>query len=206
MTARGTSYMNEKQVMTFLQSNKETEQNKGLEIIAANKSLLLKKHRFPPHFNEEDKDDIFYKALFVFFDKTRQAVFTHDSDTAIEKYLYRIISNLILSKQRGRKESPTEDVSLVSNATQNADNRMFEQDTLENVSQILREKLGDICRQILIEKYYWGKSYKEIAGEIGFQVNSAKNRGSSCLKELKKAIHENPQLEKYIKALLRKEA
>jgi len=194
--------MNEKQVMTFLQSDKQIEQNKGLEIIVANKSLLLKKHRFPAHFNEDDKDDIFYKALFVFFDKTSQSVFTHDSDTAIEKYLYRIISNLILSKKRGRKESPTEDISLASNAIQDSDNRIFEQDTLEKVSQLLREKLGDICQQILIEKYYWGKSYKEIAEEIGFQVNSAKNRGSSCLKELKKAIHQNPQLEKYIKALL----
>lgn len=202
MTTLSVSYMDEKQVMAFLKSNQRSQQNKGLEIISQKKASLLKKHRFPLHFNQDDKDDVFYKALFVFFDKTSQGVFVHDSETSIEKYLYRIIHNLILSKKRGRKETPTEDVSLVSKEVQNSDKEIFEKDALENISQILREKLGEVCRQILIEKYYWGKSYKEIAEDVGFQVNSAKNRGSKCLNELKKAIHENPQLEKYIKGLL----
>jgi len=194
--------MDEKRVMTFLKSKQSNEQNKGLEIISREKASLLKKHRFPAHFNEEDKDDVFYKALFVFFDKTQQGVFIHDSDTSIEKYLYRIMSNLILGKRRVRKETPTEDISTVSTATQESDTTIFEKESLEKIADILHEKVGELCRKILIGKYYWGKQYKEIAEEIGFKINSTKNRGSSCLRELKKAMHEDPQLEKYIRQLL----
>lgn len=202
MTTLPAPYMNEQQVMTFLKSPQANEQNKGLEIIAREKGSLLKKHRFPAHFNQDDKDDVFYKALFVFFDKTQQGIFIHDSDTSIEKYLYRIMSNLILGKKRQRKETPVEDIVAVSTATQQSDTTIFKTEALEKISELLHQKVGELCRKILIGKYYWGKQYKEIAEEIGFQINSTKNRGSSCLKALKKAMQDDPQLEKYIRQLL----
>jgi len=194
--------MDEKRIYELLSSGHFSKENEGLKMLNKQKRYLLQKHRFPSHYNDEDRDDVCYKALMILLENVRREKFIIQGEASIEKYLYRTIELIILGKKKQRKEIPTEDIRQINIEAVELNRPVFSKEALEKVSQVFREKLGDICRQILIEKYYWGKSYKEIAADIGFQVNSTKNRGSSCLKELKKAMHDNPKLERYIKELL----
>lgn len=194
--------MDEKRIYELLSSGDFNKENEGLKMLNEQKRYLLQKHRFPSHYNDEDRDDVCYKALMILLENVRGKKFIIQSEASIEKYLYRTIEFLILGKKKQRKEIPTEDIAQINKQAIELNGSVFSKEILDRVSQIFREKLGDICQQILIGKYYWGKSYKEIGEDIGFQTNSTKNRGSSCLKDLKKAIHENPKLENYIRELL----
>ena len=70
------------------------------------------------------------------------------------------------------------------------------------MSKVIREKIGEACQQVLINKHYWGESYQEIAEKMGITFGSVRNKGSDCLKRLKEEILKDPKLGKYIKERL----
>jgi len=188
--------MDEQKIYELLGSANPNRENEGLSLLSQHKGFLMRKHRFPNHFNDEDRDDIFYKGLMILYKRIQQGRFVFEK-ASIEKFLYRTFENIIWQKRTGGREIPNDDMTQMNIV---ADKQNTE--ILDQISRIFREKLGETCQRILLMRYYEGMKQKEIAEEMSLALGTVKNNSSQCISKLKKLIDESPSMEDYLKTLL----
>lgn len=154
-------------------------------LIDRNAGMLFAKFRNVLSY--EEFEDLFMDALSLIAEKVGS------SDVSIikpEKYLQRIFKNITL-KYLDRKRKETElrtnirEVEKNEHLTDNSINK----DRYEMIIRLL-EEMPKQCKNLILMKYYEGRSHQEIAGILGITVESSKVGLSRCKKELLKRITE----------------
>jgi len=192
--------MDELNIYNLLRSGNRSQENKGLKLLNEHKSFLLRKHRFPQHFNEEDRDDIFYWGAFKLLENTSNKKFEYKKKGNLEAYLYTLINRRIYHRGRAKK---MDELTLYKENSLSTSITVFEEEVLTKIQELFDQKLGENCRKILLMRHQDDMKQKEIAEALGLALGTVKNNSSECLKKLKKLIEQEPELGNYIKRLLK---
>lgn len=195
--------MDEQKIYELLGSANPDRENEGLSLLIQHKGFLMRKHRFPNHFNDEDRDDIFYKGLMILFERIQQGRFVFEK-ASIEKFLYRTFENIIRRKRKVPNETSNDNMAQMNIIADKS--KLFDTEILDQISRIFRIKLGETCQRILVMRYYEGMKQKEIAEEMSLALGTVKNNSSRCINELQRLIEETPHLGAYLKGLLKDES
>jgi RNA polymerase sigma-70 factor, ECF subfamily len=103
----------------------------------------------------------------------------------LRTWLFAIMRNIVidLGRARAARPHPTESIE---EATQEP----FEQALLAwQVEEALR-RIGDVHRQVLVETYYRGRPYAEVAADLGVPEGTVKSRVYYGLRALRNALEE----------------
>lgn len=136
--------------------------------------------------SEDDAQDIFQDAIVILYENARQPDFVLTA--ALKTYLYSICRNLWFKRLRDNQKKqkiewvdfePCVEIELEP-----------EPDLTERQQLLLNtclEKLGDPCKTLLVEFYYYRKRMDEIARDLNYSnADTAKNQKYKCLQRLRK--------------------
>ena len=135
--------------------------------------------------NDEDAKDIFQDAMYLFIRKISEESFQLTSK--LSTFIYGIGRNLWLKKLT--KKEVDEKAYQHEREMETLEDE--EVDQLEQTKFVNRciEQLGEPCKTIIVQFYYFQKSMEEIAGMLHYtNANNAKNQKYKCFNRLKKMI------------------
>ncbi|MFP5345913.1 MAG: sigma-70 family RNA polymerase sigma factor [Actinomycetes bacterium] len=133
------------------------------------------------------------EAVQETFIRAWRAASRYDPDRPLRPWLFAILRNVVVDEARSRRRRPT--------ATGDAERRQTEQagdsstdpfgDALDGwlVEEALR-RLRPEHRTVLVETYYRGRSYGEVAAELGIPEGTARSRAFYGLRSLRLALEE----------------
>ena len=153
--------------------------------------------------SEQDAEDIFQEVIISFIEIVKGDKFRGES--SIKTFLYTLSRyawlnelkkrNKVLlreEKYEGGKDQEDKDVSHL----------LVEREAKGLVMDMI-EKLGDVCKRILVAYYYNDLSMKEILPLVEFQNEQVlRNKKYKCLKNLEQMLTENPGLAQRFKNAL----
>lgn len=134
--------------------------------------------------NEEDAKDVFHDSVIAIIEKTNDPKF--ELRASIKTFLYSVARNIWYARVRKNK-----------NVTEFEDFERFVEDDTElerkkmtewqlNVIEACLEKMGDPCKTLLMQFYYFKKSMTEIAKMLDYtSADHAKSQKYKCMKRLK---------------------
>lgn len=104
---------------------------------------------------------------------------------SLRTWLFAILRNVVIDLGRARAARPTAAASEVDVPVEPLE------DTLVawQVEEAMR-RIGDRHREVLVETYYRGRPYAEVAGELGIPVGTVKSRVYYALRALRVALEE----------------
>lgn len=127
--------------------------------------------------------DTFQDGIVVLFEKVQDPDFSIKA--SVKTYLYSICRNLWLKHLRDHK--PTRELKDFE-ASVEVEMEQPE-DPTEKQQRIINEclnKLGDPCKKLLTQFYYFRESMTSIASDMGYtNADNAKNQKYRCLKRLR---------------------
>lgn len=141
--------------------------------------------------SEEEAKDVFQEAVMVLYDKLQQQKH-FELSCRLGTFLYAVSRRLWLKMLRNKGRFASEEFIYSEEETQFFET---EQDLLvhqekEAQFQLMEQslqRLGDPCRQILLDFYMRGKSMQRISEELGYtNAENVKNQKYKCLQRLKK--------------------
>jgi RNA polymerase sigma-70 factor, ECF subfamily len=104
---------------------------------------------------------------------------------SLRTWLFAIMRNIVIDLSRARAARPRP-----TDAIEEATQEPFEQALLAwQVEEALR-RIGDVHRQVLVETYYRGRPYAEVAAELGVPEGTVKSRVYYGLRALRNALEE----------------
>jgi RNA polymerase sigma factor (sigma-70 family) len=133
---------------------------------------------------EEDAQDLLQDAIILFFEKV-----VHDRlvlTAAPTTYLVAICKN----RWRQEREKRSRQVPL-ADGHPGGTTETPEPDTHEATAHLLDyvNQLGEKCRDILVQFYYFGQQLEQIAADHGYRtIRSATVQKFKCLERLRKAV------------------
>jgi RNA polymerase sigma-70 factor, ECF subfamily len=104
---------------------------------------------------------------------------------SLRTWLFAIVRNIIidLSRARAARPRPTDEI-------EEAAEEPFEQALLAwQVEEALR-RIGEVHRHVIVETYYRGRPYAEVAAELGVPEGTVKSRVYYGLRALRNALEE----------------
>lgn len=138
--------------------------------------------------NKADAQDVFQDALVVFYEKTLDESF--QLNCQIKTFIYSIVRNLWLKKLRDNKiKTSVNDFEKFVNITDEIDEEENESQ-LKNVELALQQ-LGEKCREIIIQFYYYKTKMEVIAQQLEYtNAQTAKAQKYKCMQQLKKLLNQ----------------
>lgn len=136
----------------------------------------------------ESAKDCFTDAVMAVVEQVEADSFRGDSK--LSSYLYRILYNKSVDLLRRQTTNPVNYQEKVPERSDPAglQEQIQHKDEVRRLHQHL-DRLGDPCRQILLDWGYWGYSMKEIAQRAGLaDAGKAKRRKYECLQQLLKMV------------------
>jgi RNA polymerase sigma-70 factor (ECF subfamily) len=104
---------------------------------------------------------------------------------SLRTWLFAILRNVVIDLGRARAARPT-----VAAGTPEAPHEPLEQILLSwQVEEALR-RIGEQHRQVIVETYYKGRPYAEVAAELGVPEGTIKSRVYYGLRALRNALEE----------------
>lgn len=145
----------------------------------------------------EDGADIFQEAIVVLIDEIKEGNFRKESK--IKTFLYGIARNLWLMELRTRERRKRREENYMMGEPlveefpiSRNDNRSLE---------LLFNKVGDVCKKILVGFYFENKSMKVLLKEFDFKNEQVlRNRKNLCMKKIKDLLVANEDLLKSLKS------
>ena len=104
---------------------------------------------------------------------------------SLRTWLFAILRNVVIDLGRARAARPT----VAEGGTEPAVEPIEETLLAWQVEEAMR-RIGDQHRQILVETYYRGRPYAEVASELGIPVGTVKSRVYYALRALRIALEE----------------
>ncbi len=200
-----------KRINHLLQSKDAKNYNEALNFIMKMKVKVLNKVKHNLSNNAAISrygDDAFVRACYSLFRRAQTKGFELETPHAYEKYLFTACRGellKILEKERFMTYMDKCQLPELSAMLDDYRQGEIEAAILEEVSDSLDKIISEKERKILINKFYWQMSYKEIAEEIQTTPNSAKTTACRALQKLKKGFDDNPPLKSYVYGLLGKQ-
>jgi RNA polymerase sigma-70 factor (ECF subfamily) len=104
---------------------------------------------------------------------------------SLRTWLFAILRNVVIDIGRARAARP----GLADSAAEPSVEPIEETLLAWQVEEAMR-RIGDQHRQILVETYYRGRPYAEVAAELGIPVGTVKSRVYYALRALRIALEE----------------
>ena len=104
---------------------------------------------------------------------------------SLRTWLFAIIRNVVIDLGRARAARPS-----VSDAGVEPSVEPIEDNLLAWQVEEAMRRIGDQHRRILVETYYRGRPYAEVAGELGIPVGTVKSRVYYALRALRNGLEE----------------
>ncbi len=147
--------------------------------------------------NEEDGADVFQEVVLVLIEKIKEDKFRQES--SIKTFLFSITRNVWLMELRTRERRKKREVHYTSGES------TIQQMGLLNKSSsdihVVFNRLGDICKRILIGFYFENKSMNVLLKEFDFKNEQVlRNRKHTCMRKLKEILSENQELLQSLKS------
>lgn len=177
-----------------LQSNSKDVYNTALKyLIRQKQKIVLSKMPIPAQL---EKDAIFNHACYELWRYVRKKDFDTSKEGAIERFLY-VVCRRYISRNSGESAFVDEipdfpDFTLPM---------IYKTDAYEFLGELF-DRLGKGCKEILMPKYFEGKTSKGIAKDINRSEGVVKVTSSRCMQKLRKWIDDNPNLGDFIRDLL----
>lgn len=148
---------------------------------------MVEKYILSNSGTENDSKDIFQDALYLFIKKADNPDFSLTSK--LSTFLYGISKNLWLKQISGQKRDV--DISEMEVAADLPQEEEYDKLGKVKFVKSCLYKLGEPCRTILEQFYFFKTSMKEIAEMLHYtNSNNAKNQKYKCFVRLKKMVLE----------------
>lgn len=112
-------------------------------------------------------------------------------ESSLKTYLSKIFFNKcidILRKKTSDKTAYPGEIPELGGERPEGLRRLVTDEQLRRAQGLLG-RIGDVCRQIILDSEYWGYSAEEIAGRIGFSnAASVNSKKYTCLQQLRKLL------------------
>lgn len=144
--------------------------------------------------DEEEARDIFQDAVLTFYKQVKLDKYKHN--TEIDGYIYTVSRNAWYNrlKVKNRHTAIDETYNTKEDDSGTPESNYFDSEKSNHLYQAL-EKLGDRCKELLINTIYHGFSMQQVCEKMGFSSeNAAKTKNYKCKQRLIKVVNENKEL------------
>ncbi len=154
----------------------------------------------------QDAEDIFQEVIVAFIELVQRGKFRGDS--SIKTFLFSINKNMWLNELKRRSRSAVRDTKFETTretADTGSGDYIAAREAQQEVLTVM-DKLGDVCKKILLAFYYENLSMKEIVQTMKYENEQVlRNKKHKCLKNLEQLLTANPALAKNLKSALQHE-
>lgn len=182
-------------ILKLLNSEKESEIDKGLNCLFRNCSKIILKFILANKGTEDEAKDVIQDSIIIFYEQVKNKNLV--LDCTINTYMYSVSRNLWLKKlaYKSRFINELSEYIVIDNVLTEG----FDDDIRNNKFIKLFNELGESCRVILLYYYYDKLSMKEIMIRMNFKSEqAAKNKKYKCLNYLREIVLNNKDFRNHI--------
>ena len=183
---KSTQYNSEQSMITAIKSGDQ----KALNFLYKKYYAGVQKMVLKNSGDESDAKDIYQDAVIVFYKKMQETNF--ELTCAVSTYLFSVSRNLWFKKLRNRGKEIAFDFSDSESFIDIQDEQELPEEgnsPSEELAIQTLKNLGDPCKTILEQFYFYKKSMKDIAQLLNYKnEKSAKNQKYKCMQRLQKAM------------------
>lgn len=153
--------------------------------------------------SEQDADDMFQETVVAFVQTVKLDKFR--GEAAIGTFLQALCRNIWRNelRKRGRMQARETKYNSMEEKEDNNVGKAMELRQASATLMHMMNELGDVCRQILLQFYYEGKSMKEIVDTLDYENEQVvRNKKSKCMKKLTELLHNDPNTLEQLKNLI----
>jgi RNA polymerase sigma factor (sigma-70 family) len=156
--------------------------------------------------SQQDAEDIFQEAIIAFIGLVQQNKFRGES--SVKTFLFSINKNMWLNELKRRNRANVREIKFETGkklAAVDAGDYMTGREARQQIISVM-DKLGNICKKILLAFYYENLSMKEIVQTMDYENEQVlRNKKYKCLKQLEQTLTADPVLAKTLKSALQHE-
>ena len=154
----------------------------------------------------QDAEDIFQEVIVAFIELVQKDKFRGES--SIKTFLFSINKNMWLNELKRRSRSAVREQKFETAKEQaevDSNDYITAREARHQVMAVM-DKLGDVCKKILLAFYYENQSMKEIVQTMSYENEQVlRNKKHKCLKALEQLLTADPALAKTLKTALQHE-
>jgi len=181
------------EIVQFLKSGERAKENDALRYLHQNLFKLVIKLVKEKKGQIEDAEDVMQEGLVAFFKMARLDKLPDQVN--VEAYLFTICRNKWYRKWKRKPNTSVLDNSVKTTPIEDIELKKTLNDEKPRLMDILKNRLGGSCYQMLVYFYYEGRKMKEIAQLFSYESEQvAKNKKARCMKTLKSLIQAEPAL------------
>ena len=156
--------------------------------------------------SRQDAEDIFQEVIVAFIELVQKDKFRGES--SIKTFLFSINKNMWLNELKRRSRSAVREEGF-ERAKELVDGDTGDliagREARQQVIDMM-DKLGELCKKILLAFYYDNRSMKEIVQTMNYENEQVlRNKKYKCLKSLEQILTADPALAKTLKSALQYE-
>lgn len=175
--------MDKQQELQKLSLGMQQNQTQMFELLYKKYFNMIKYFVLKNSGTDDDASDLFQESMVVVYEKLRDPGF--NLSCAIQTYIYSIARNLWLKKLRSRQITGN-----IKDYEDYIELEVAEDDPTERQQHILKkclDKLGELCKDILVGFYYQNMKMEEIAVKYNYtSADHAKSQKYKCMQRLKR--------------------
>ncbi|MBB3056699.1 RNA polymerase sigma factor [Mucilaginibacter gotjawali] len=153
--------------------------------------------------NDQDAEDIFQEVIVAFIEVVKAEKFRGES--SIKTFLYTLNKFTWLNELKKRNRAMLRDTTYYeSTGEEDKDvSYLLVEREAKGMVMAMMDKLGEVCKEILVAYYYNNSTMKEILQLVDYQNEQVlRNKKYKCLKSLEQMLTADPQLAQRFKNAL----
>ncbi len=139
----------------------------------------------------EQAKDVYQDAFVAVWQQVKNGNFIPANETAINGYLFQIAKNKWVDYLRSsayKKTSVLSDNLMVADEEDDFLDRVHQEDNRVKETYAMFKVLGESCKNVLTQFYFYKKSLREIAEELDLDEASARNKKYRCMQKLREML------------------
>lgn len=153
--------------------------------------------------SEQDAEDVFQEVVVTFIGLVKNGKFRGESSVKTFLFTLNRFTWLNELKKRNRAAHREEKFESESESEEGDVSRHLVERESRHMVIAMMDKLGAVCKSILLSYYYDNLSMKEILPLVNFENEQVlRNKKYKCLKSLEQMLTDNPGLAQRFKAAL----
>ncbi len=177
-----------------------------IEYLYRNNFQVLSIHIQQNQGSRQDAEDIFQEVIIAFIELVKKDKFRGES--SIKTFLFSINKNMWLNELKRRNRSAVREQNYETTkeiVDADSDDYITAKEARQQITDVMN-KIGDVCKKILLAFYYENQSMKEIVKTMSYENEQVlRNKKHKCLKSLEQILTTDPALAKTLKTALQHE-
>ena len=177
-----------------------------IEYLYRNNFQVLSIHIQQNQGSRQDAEDIFQEVIIAFIELVKKDKFRGES--SIKTFLFSINKNMWLNELKRRNRSAVREQNYETTkeiVDADSDDYITAKEARQQITDVMN-KIGDVCKKILLAFYYENQSMKEIVKTMSYENEQVlRNKKHKCLKSLEQILTADPALAKTLKTALQHE-